>query len=289
MGLFATSNADLLTARLRELRKRINGQCAAEVLKYNAYAVLKGTIALDDKLAVLNSKKGTTAANVREAAVARSIKRTMSPLTKDDFSRSVRMKAALSKAAEKGDLAELSNLMARFKTSGARYLTAVHFSAQHHKSALRPATGRTALTYKRVVLPDDKAKLASYVEAKKAHAGYKFAGFIPALRALGAKSIPKIISRHKSAAGWVKLDLDGPSQQVQVCNQSSYDRKLKDRVRASMAVRERALGTAIKRLAKGEATNLGFAVFTGGPEGRIMTLAEFKAMRAAETAKRLSD
>ena len=289
MGLFVTSNADMFAARLRALRNRTGGECAAELLRYNALSVLKTTMKLDDKLAITHSTKGTTARAVREGAVRRSILRTMSPLDPESFTRSQRMKTSLLARMNDGNLEAINELLHRWKTPGARNQTAVHFAPRHHTAALRRHNGRTVLTYKRVVGKAEVEKLNEYITLRQSHVGYKFSGFLPAIEQLGGKGVPKYVTRHKGSPGWVKLDLSGPDQLIEVGNGASYDRKLGDRVHAAFAVRERALTTLINRLARGEAANLGFAVQEGGPNGRLISIAEWKASQKLAKVKNFSE
>lgn len=269
-------------ARLRALRDKLP-QCSAQLLKEHATITLRTAIKLDDKLTLMHAaNKGTTAKSVREAAVKRSIFRTMRPLYDIKFDRSPKMRATIKRLAAVNDFEALDVIISRFKLSQRNRYRGVFFSSRFHRDNINRRDGRTMKTGFYVPNPAQVQSLEAYIKLIQARVGSKFAGFLPALNALGATRIAGYIKRHAAGAkGSVTMDLSGPVQQILVRNTGNVDRKLQDRVRASLKLRSVVLARQFKRLVKGEATNLGFAVFD---KGEVKTLAQWKALKESKEA-----
>ena len=281
---------------LRKLRNLIPG-AAAQILKEHAAMTLRTAIKLDDKFAIAGFrsevskpkpgeegivKKGTTAKAAREAAVFRSIKRTMEPIRVSDFTRSAHMQKAFGQAAQANDFKTLDALLKKFKVNPRKDPRGVVFSSLHHRANIVRSGGQARKTGFYIPNTQQIARLMEYVKRTQQNVGFKFGGFMPAFDALGVTKVAKYISRHRGKApGSVALNLDGSTQSITVTNSASYDRKLRDRLRDALKLRGVVMGRQIKRIIKGEATNLGFATYDAG---KLYTAEEWKRTQESREA-----
>ena len=264
-----TSKFSEACARLRAV---VGKEAGEQILKEETAQLIKTTIRLDNQLTVMHAVKGTTGRTVREWAVARAIKRTMRPISPEQFT-DPRMKKFMEFLTSRADNADRNRLLGRMTKGPLKGTSAPGFKAANHRDNIHRATGKTARTGYLLFGAAQHAQLAEYIRGVQSHVGWKFAGFGAAAANVGLV-LPKWVSRHAGAPGSFTVDFGTAGvQSVTITNAASYDKKLAGRFSDAVKTRTGAIGTKISRILAGEAVNMGFK--TKAATG--LTLAQHKA------------